>query len=92
MRGRRLERMQPVSVPAVRATVRGSSRSGWAPSAAVVAVTALSRSAAPTAHGTRRPLTGTGTGTTTLNLLTGAATADFTGHLPPWEPKPATMT
>ena len=50
----------------------------------VVAVTAaLSPSAAPTAHGTSRPLTGTGTGTTTLNLRTGAATADFTGHLSP---------
>ena len=49
----------------------------------VVAVTAaLSPSAAP-AHGTSRPLTGTGTGTTTLNLRTGAATADFTGHLSP---------
>ena len=41
----------------------------------------LSPSAAPTAHGTSRPLTGTGTGTMTLNLLTGAATADFSGHL-----------
>ena len=49
----------------------------------VLAVTALSPSTAPTAHGTSRPLTGTGTGTTTLNLLTGAATADFTGHLSP---------
>lgn len=49
----------------------------------VLAVTALSPSTAPTAHGTSRPLTGTGTGTTTLNLLTGAATADFSGHLSP---------
>lgn len=49
----------------------------------VLAVTVLSPSAAPTAHGTSRPLTGSGTGTTTLNLLTGAATADFTGHLSP---------
>jgi hypothetical protein len=49
----------------------------------VLAVTALSPSAAPQAHGTVRPLTGTGTGTTTLNLLTGAATSDFTGHLSP---------
>jgi hypothetical protein len=48
-----------------------------------LAVTALSRPAAPAAHGTARPLTGTGTGTMTLNLLTGAATADFTGHLAP---------
>jgi len=46
-------------------------------------VTALSPSAAPAAHGTVRPLTGTGTGTTTISLLTGAATADFTGHLSP---------
>jgi hypothetical protein len=58
----------------------------------VLAVTALSPSAAPAAHGTARPLAGTGTGTTTLNLLTGAATADFTGHLSPWEPKPAATT
>jgi hypothetical protein len=28
----------------------------------------------------------------TLNLLTGAATADFTGHLSPWEQRPATTT
>jgi hypothetical protein len=49
----------------------------------VVAVTTLSPSAAPAAHGTSRPLTGTGAGTTTLNLLTGAATSDFTGHLSP---------
>lgn len=47
------------------------------------AVTALSPPAAPAAHGTVRPLTGTGTGTLTLNLITGAATADFTGHLSP---------
>jgi len=49
----------------------------------VLAVTALSRTATPAAHGTARPLTGTGTGTTTIDLLTGAATADFTGHLSP---------
>jgi hypothetical protein len=49
----------------------------------VLTVTALSRPAAPAAHGTARPLTGTGMGTTTLDLLTGAATADFTGHLSP---------
>ena len=57
-------------------------------------VTALIPSAAPAAHGTSRPLTGTGTGTgtMTLNLLTGAATSDFTGHLSPWEPTPATTT
>ncbi len=47
------------------------------------AVTALSPPAAPAAHGTVRPLTGTATGTLTLNLTTGAATADFTGHLSP---------
>jgi hypothetical protein len=47
----------------------------------VLAVTTLSPSAAPATHGTARPLTGTGTGTTTLNLATGAATAEFTGHL-----------
>jgi hypothetical protein len=47
------------------------------------AVTALSPSGAPAAHGTVRPLTGTGTGTMTLNLTTGAATSDFTGHLSP---------
>ena len=53
--------------------------------AAVIAavVTALSPPAAPAAHATARPLTGTGTGTTTLNLLTGAATSKFTGHLSP---------
>jgi hypothetical protein len=50
---------------------------------AALAVTALSRPTAPTAHGTSRPLSGTGTGTTTLDLLTGAATAHFTGHLSP---------
>ena len=44
-------------------------------------VTTLSSSAATAAHGTARPLTGTGTGTTTINLTTGAATSDFTGHL-----------
>ena len=33
------------------------------------------------AHGADRPLTGTGTGTTTLNLLTRAAASDGTGHL-----------
>jgi hypothetical protein len=49
----------------------------------VLAVTALTRPAAPAAHGIARPLSGTGTGTMTLNLLTGAATADFTGHLVP---------
>ncbi len=51
----------------------------------VLAVTALSRPAAPVPHGTARPLTGTGTGTgtMTLNLTTGAATAGFTGHLSP---------
>jgi hypothetical protein len=48
----------------------------------VLAIAALSPSAAlAAANGTARPLTGTGTGTTTLNLVTGAATADFTGHL-----------
>jgi hypothetical protein len=47
------------------------------------AVTALLPSAAPAAHGTARPVTGSGTGTMTLSLLTGAATAEFTGHLSP---------
>ncbi len=47
------------------------------------AVTALIPSAAPAAHGTARPLTGTGAGTMTLNLANGAATAKFTGHLSP---------
>ena len=46
-------------------------------------VTALSPSAAPAAHGAVRPLNGTGTGTATLNLATGAETADFSGHLGP---------
>jgi len=46
-------------------------------------VTALSPSAAPAAHGAVRPLNGTGTGTATLNLATGAETADFSGHLSP---------
>ena len=45
--------------------------------------TAVSRPTAPPAHGAARPLTGTGTGTMTLNLLTGAAAAGFTGHLTP---------
>ena len=51
----------------------------------VLAVTALTRPAptAPAAHGTARPLTGTGTGTMALDLLTGAATARFSGHLSP---------
>jgi hypothetical protein len=48
---------------------------------ALAIVTAVSGPAAPTAHGTARPLTGTGTGTMTLNLLTGQATAGFTGRL-----------
>ena len=48
----------------------------------VLAVVAMSPSAAlAAAHGTDRPLTGTATGTTTLNLITGAATADLPGHL-----------
>lgn len=47
------------------------------------AVTALIPSSAPAAHGTVRPLDGTGTGTGTLNLLTGAASADFSGYLSP---------
>jgi hypothetical protein len=45
--------------------------------------TALTPPAAPTAHGTARPLTGRGTGTTTLSLLTGVASSEFTGHLSP---------
>ena len=52
------------------------------PASVVLALTVMSPSAALAApHGTARPLTGTGTGTTALNLATGAATADFTGHL-----------
>jgi hypothetical protein len=47
------------------------------------AVTALIPSAAPAAHSTARPVTGSGGGTMTLSLLTGAATAEFTGHLSP---------
>jgi len=47
-----------------------------------LAVTALIQPTAPTAHGTAR-LTGTGTGTTTLDLSTGAMTSNFTGHLSP---------
>lgn len=47
------------------------------------AVTALIPAAAPAAHGITQPLTGMGTGTLTLNLTTGAATADFAGHLSP---------
>jgi hypothetical protein len=49
----------------------------------VLAVIALSRPTAPAAHGSARPLTGTGSGTMTLNLLTGAAAAHFSGHLAP---------
>lgn len=50
--------------------------------ATLVLAAAMSPSAAlAAAHGTDRPLTGTGTGTTTLNLLTGAAASDGTGHL-----------
>jgi hypothetical protein len=50
----------------------------------VLAVTALTRPApAPPAAHTARPLTGTGTGTMALDLLTGAATAHFSGHLSP---------
>jgi hypothetical protein len=45
------------------------------------AITVLSPSAPPTVHGAVRPLTGGGTGTLTLNLLTGAATSEFSGHL-----------
>ena len=47
------------------------------------AVTAIIPSPAPAAHVTARPLTGVGAGTMTLNLATGAATAEFTGHLSP---------
>jgi hypothetical protein len=49
----------------------------------VLVVAVLSRPTAPAGHGTARPLTGTGTGTMRLNLLTGAATAAFSGHLSP---------
>jgi hypothetical protein len=37
--------------------------------------------AAPAAHGTALPLSGTSTGTTTLNLLTGVATSKFSSNL-----------
>ena len=47
----------------------------------VLAATMSPSAALAAAHGTDRPLTGTGTGTTTLNLLTGAAASDGTGHL-----------
>lgn len=48
----------------------------------VLAVAAMSPSAAlAAANGTSRPLTGTATGTTTTDLLTGATTVDATGHL-----------
>lgn len=48
----------------------------------VLAVVGLSPSAAlAAANGTSRPLTGTATGTSTVNLLTGATTVDATGHL-----------
>jgi hypothetical protein len=48
----------------------------------VLAVAAVSPSAAmAAANGTDRPLTGAGTGTTTLNLATLAATAEATGHI-----------
>ncbi len=46
----------------------------------LLAVTALSQPTAPAEHGTARPFTGMGTGTTTLNLATGAVTAEFTVH------------
>jgi hypothetical protein len=51
--------------------------------AAAFAVTALSPPTAPAAHGAARPLTGHGTGTLTLNLATGTATAGFSGQLSP---------
>ena len=47
----------------------------------VAAVIALRPSPRPVAHGTLRPLTGTGAGTMTLNLMSGAATTDFSGQL-----------
>ena len=48
----------------------------------VLALAATSPSAAlAAAHGTDRPLTGTNTGTGTLNLDTGAQTVDFSGQL-----------
>jgi hypothetical protein len=48
----------------------------------VLALAATSPSAAlAAAHGTDRPLTGTYTGTATLNLDTGAQTGSFSGHL-----------
>lgn len=48
----------------------------------VLAVATMSPSAAlAAANGTDRPLTGAGTGTTTLNLATLAAAAEATGHI-----------
>jgi hypothetical protein len=48
----------------------------------VLAVAVVSPSAAlAAAHGTDRPLTGMGAGTITVNLATGAATADGTGYI-----------
>jgi hypothetical protein len=49
----------------------------------VAAVIALTQPARPVAHGTLRSLTGTGAGTMTLSLTTGAATTSFTGQLSP---------
>ena len=45
------------------------------------AVAALVWPAAPPAPGAARLLTGTGTGTMTIDLFTGAMTSDITGHL-----------
>ena len=49
----------------------------------VAAVIALMSPARPAAHGTLRALTGTGAGTMTLDLTTGAAAANFSGQLSP---------
>ena len=59
----------------------------------VLAVTALIPSAAPAAHGTVRPFTGTGTGTTDAQPGSpGRRPPTSPVTCPPWERKPATTT
>lgn len=48
----------------------------------VAAIVALTHPG-PSAHGTLRPLAGTGAGTLTLSLINGAATTNFSGQLSP---------
>jgi hydroxyethylthiazole kinase-like sugar kinase family protein len=47
----------------------------------LAAATLIPSPAVAAAHGEERPLTGTATGTSTLNFVTGTSTADITGHL-----------